>query len=86
MSSDEVTRRTFVKGLAVGGAVAAFGRWDLPAWAQPVRQAPAVLTGTEIDLAIGETPMNHRRTSRRRQSTARPAYRRLRGATRSRCV
>ncbi|MCC7178755.1 MAG: copper resistance system multicopper oxidase [Acidobacteria bacterium] len=53
-----MTRRRFVKGLAVGGAVVAAGRWDLPAWAQPVRQAPAVLTGTEIDLAIGETPMN----------------------------
>jgi len=58
MSVDAMTRRRFVKGMAVGGAVAAFGRWDLPAWAQSVRQAPAVLTGTEIDLAIGETPMN----------------------------
>ncbi|MGE0464667.1 MAG: copper resistance system multicopper oxidase, partial [Vicinamibacterales bacterium] len=55
---DAMTRRRFVKGLAVGGAVAVAGRWDLSAWAQPVRRPQAVLTGTEINLAIGETPMN----------------------------
>jgi len=53
-----MTRRRFVKGLAVGGVVAAAGLRGLSASAQPVRQSQAVLTGTDIDLAIGETPMN----------------------------
>ncbi len=53
------SRRAFVKGLAMGGAVAGLGLWREPLWAQePVRQEPAVLRGTEFDLRIGETPMN----------------------------
>ena len=53
------TRRTFVKGLAVGGAVAGLGLWRTPAWAQsPTRQPWRELSGTSFDLRIGETPMN----------------------------
>jgi CopA family copper-resistance protein len=53
------SRRTFVKGLAVGGAVAGMGLWRRSAWAQtPIRQESAVLTGTEFDLRIQEAPMN----------------------------
>jgi CopA family copper-resistance protein len=53
------SRRTFVKGLAVGGAVTGLGLWDSSAWAQtPERREPAALRGTEFDLRIGETPMN----------------------------
>ena len=53
------TRRTFVKGLAVGGAVAGLGLWRTPAWAQsPTRQPWEELSGTNFDLRIGQTPMN----------------------------
>jgi CopA family copper-resistance protein len=54
-----VSRRTFVKGLAAGGAAASLGLWHAPALAQgnpPV--AWTSLSGTEFDLRIGETPMN----------------------------
>src|SRR5262245_51676379 len=54
---EQVSRRTFVKGLAIGGAAAGIGWWD-SAWVQtPPRQQP-VLTGTEFDLKIGEQPVN----------------------------
>jgi FtsP/CotA-like multicopper oxidase with cupredoxin domain len=56
---DGVSRRTFVKGLAVGGAVAGLGQWRTSAWAQetaPMRWT--TLSGSEFDLRIGETPMN----------------------------
>ena len=53
------SRRTFVKGLAVGGAVASVGLWRSPAWAlDAVRQSPATLSGSSFDLNVGETPMN----------------------------
>ena len=57
--SEGVSRRTFVKGLAVGGAVVGLGVWREPAFAQG--NAPATwktLTGTDFDLRIGETRMN----------------------------
>lgn len=58
--SGQVSRRTFVKGLVAGGAVAGFGRWDASAvaWDNTVRQTPEVLSGTDIALRIGETAMN----------------------------
>ena len=53
------SRRTFVKGLAIGGAAASVGLLRQPAWAQPrQRQESAVLSGTEFDLRIGETEVN----------------------------
>ena len=53
------SRRTFVKGLAMGGAVAGLGLWKPSVWAQtPARQSAAAITGTEFDLRIGETLMN----------------------------
>ena len=58
-SAGQVSRRTFVKGLAVGVAAAGLGLWRAPALAQgnpPV--AWTTLSGTEFDLGIGETPMN----------------------------
>ena len=57
--SDGVSRRTFVKGLAVGGAAAGLGLWREPAFAQGNAPAPwGTLAGTDFDLRIGETPMN----------------------------
>lgn len=53
------SRRTFVKGLAVGGAAAGLGLWQTPAWAQVgTRQPVQELSGTSFDLRIGETAMN----------------------------
>ncbi len=55
----QVSRRTFVKGLAVGGAAAGLGLWRTPALAQGNPPAAwTALSGTEFDLRIGETPMN----------------------------
>lgn len=51
--------RTFVKGLAIGGAAASVGLLRQPAWAQSrQRQESAVLSGAEFDLRIGETEVN----------------------------
>ena len=53
------SRRTFVKGLAVGGAAASMGLLRQPVWAQTrQRQEAAVLSGTEFNLRIGETEAN----------------------------
>jgi CopA family copper-resistance protein len=53
------SRRTFVKGLAAGGALASLGLWRTPAWAHGVmRQPTAELHGTTFDLRIGEMPVN----------------------------
>ena len=52
------SRRTFVKGLAIGGAVAGLGLWRPSAWAASDVGRPPTLSGTEFDLTIGETLMN----------------------------
>ncbi|TPG83313.1 copper resistance system multicopper oxidase [Pseudomonas mandelii] len=52
------SRRTFVKGLAVGGLLGGFGLWRTPVWAVTSPGAPQVLEGTDFDLLIGETPVN----------------------------
>ncbi|MGE7962842.1 copper resistance system multicopper oxidase [Pseudomonas sp. NPDC089918] len=52
------SRRTFVKGLAAGGALAGLGLWRTPVWAVSSPGEPNVLAGTEFDLYIGETPVN----------------------------
>jgi FtsP/CotA-like multicopper oxidase with cupredoxin domain len=52
-----------VQGLAAGGTMAALDLWSRGAWAQQPAQS-AVLTGTEFDLAIGETAVNYTGTWR----------------------
>ena len=56
-----VSRRTFVKGLAAGGALA-LSRRSVSAKADGVpygqRRPQEVLRGTSFDLSIGEAPMN----------------------------
>jgi CopA family copper-resistance protein len=57
----EPTRRTFVKGIAAGGAVASLGVWRSPAVRadQPaVTAAAGELSGTEFDLRVGESAVN----------------------------
>src|SRR5215831_1517968 len=51
------SRRRFVQGLALGGAVAALGL-TRSSRALPVRPRMAELTGTEFDLTIGSLPVN----------------------------
>ena len=52
------SRRRFVQGLAAGGAVAGLGLWPQSSWAMKSPGESNVLSGTEFDLVIGETPMN----------------------------
>jgi CopA family copper-resistance protein len=53
------SRRTFVKGLAATGVAASVGAWPTRAWAHgEVRQKTGELTGTKLDLRIGETRVN----------------------------
>ncbi|WP_242112719.1 copper resistance system multicopper oxidase [Luteimonas aquatica] len=53
-----LSRRRFVQGLAAGGTVAGLGLWPKPSWALAGPGQPGTLSGTEFDLAIGETPVN----------------------------
>ena len=54
-----LSRRRFVKGLAIGGAVTGLGLWRSSTWASTdVGQPPTVLSGTDFELTIGETLMN----------------------------
>jgi CopA family copper-resistance protein len=52
------SRRRFVQGLAMGGAVAGLGLWPKLSWALKGTGQANVLSGTEFDLVIGETPVN----------------------------
>ncbi|GAA4865854.1 copper resistance system multicopper oxidase [Luteimonas vadosa] len=54
------SRRRFVQGLAAGGAIAGLGLWPQRGFAQPQPSLGNgnVLSGTDFDLVIGETPAN----------------------------
>ncbi|MFZ5635908.1 MAG: copper resistance system multicopper oxidase [Pseudomonadota bacterium] len=52
-----VSRRRFVQGLAAGGALAGLG-WPISNFASSGRIGTPVLTGTDFDLVIGESPVN----------------------------
>ena len=57
--STRPSRRTFVKGLAIGGVVASLDMWRGAALAQPaMARRSAVLAGSEFDLRIGEALVN----------------------------
>jgi CopA family copper-resistance protein len=58
------SRRTFVKGLTAGGILGGLGLWRPPVWAVASPGQPNVLTGTEFDLFIGESPVNFTGSSR----------------------
>jgi CopA family copper-resistance protein len=53
-----LSRRRFVTGAAVGSAVAGLGLWPTLARATATPTGQNVLSGTEFDLTIGETPVN----------------------------
>ena len=52
------SRRRFVQGLAAGGVIAGVGLWPRSLWALKSPGQPNVLSGTQFDLSIGETPMD----------------------------
>jgi CopA family copper-resistance protein len=67
MSRQSVSRRTFTKGLAVGGVVAGLGVWRPSLWAQaPPAAASAVVPGQALDLRVAETTVDF--TGRPRQA------------------
>ena len=63
------SRRTFVKGLAVGGLLGGLGLWRNPVWALTSPGQPTVLAGSEFDLFIDQTAVNL--TGRNRTTTGR---------------
>ena len=60
----DMTRRRFVQGVALGGAIGGLGLWRPPAWAQASPASPTVLSGTQFKLEIGVTPVNFTGNSR----------------------
>ena len=62
------SRRTFVKSLAAGGAVAGLGLWRQPVWALTSPGQPTVLSGTEFDLTIDSVSVDF--TGKRRTAMA----------------
>ena len=51
-----ISRRTFVTGIAAGGALGALGQW--PAFAEGQAPPPQVLRGTTFNLSIDELAVN----------------------------
>jgi CopA family copper-resistance protein len=52
------SRRTFVQGLAMGGAIVGLGLPRSPAWALAAEDQPPVLSGADFDLTIDRTLLN----------------------------
>ncbi len=52
------SRRRFVEGLAMGGAIAGLGLWPRAVWALKSPSQPTLLAGRDFNLGIGETPVN----------------------------
>ena len=57
MTPIDPSRRRFVQGLAVGGALAGLGVAPRTSYALRGQGVPVVLAGTEFDLSIGEAPL-----------------------------
>lgn len=64
----DLSRRSFVEGFAAAGAIAGLGLFSRMGWAQQSVGLPAVLRGTEFELAIEEIPANF--TGKARVATA----------------
>ena len=56
------SRRQFIQGLTAGGVLLGLGAWGPPLWASQAASTATgtapVLSGTEFDLTIAETPVN----------------------------
>jgi len=63
-----VSRRRFVKGLAMGGMIAAVNWGEWSAFGEAGPQTPTILTGKHFDLTIDSLPVNF--TGRRSVATA----------------
>src|SRR5260370_40490901 len=57
-SSLKISRRRFVQGLVAGGVMAGFDLWRWRALGMRGVAEPAVLTGTQFELVVDETPVN----------------------------
>ena len=55
---DGPSRRQFVQGLMIGGTALGLGLRPGASWALGTAGYPGVLSGTDFDLTIGETPLN----------------------------
>ncbi len=53
-----LSRRRFIEGLAAGGMLLGLSPWIRTAQAKETTQLAEILTGTEFDLTIAETPVN----------------------------
>ncbi|MBI3546619.1 MAG: copper resistance system multicopper oxidase [Gammaproteobacteria bacterium] len=62
-----VSRRKFIRGLAAGGALLGMSPWIKTTRAQDSVAPVQILSGTEFDLTIAETPVNY--TGRARLAT-----------------
>jgi CopA family copper-resistance protein len=54
----DLSRRRFIEGLAAGGILLGLSPWIRTAQAKETKQLTEILTGTEFDLTIAETPVN----------------------------
>jgi len=64
VKSPQISRRRFVQGLSVGGAVAGLGLWRTASWAESKAESPGILRGTDFELDLGATPVNFTGTAR----------------------
>ena len=56
--SSGITRRSLLRGLALGGAAAGLGLWREPVWALATPKQTGVLAGTDFELSIGAMPVD----------------------------
>ena len=57
-STVPMSRRRFVQGLAIGGAIAALDGNSWPAFGETASHSPAILTGKHFELTIDSLPVN----------------------------
>ena len=53
-----ITRRSLLRGMALGGAAMDLGLWREPVWALATPNQAGVLAGKDFELSIGRTPVN----------------------------
>ena len=53
-----ITRRSLLRGIALGGTAMGLGLWREPVWALATPNQTGVLAGNAFELSIGRTPVN----------------------------